>query len=62
MPIFRSLDLERMLIYQAFFLWKSAILHLIMLPFDVQASEKILHVIYYITKKEPKSEALLCKI
>ena len=43
MPIFRSLDLERMLIYQEFFFWKSAILHSIKLPFDVQATEKILH-------------------
>ena len=40
MPIFRSLDLERMLIYQENFLWKSAILHSIKLPFDVQAAEK----------------------
>ena len=46
MPIFWSLDLERMLIYQDFFLWKSAILYSIKLPFDVQAAEKILHVIY----------------
>ena len=46
MPIFRSLDLERMLIYQEIFLWKSAILHSIKLPFDVQAAEKTLHVIY----------------
>ena len=45
MPIFRSLDLERMLIYQEIFLWKSAILHSIKLPFDAQAAEKILHVI-----------------
>ena len=42
MPIFRSLDLEWM--YQEIFLWKSAILHSIKLPFDVQAAEKILHV------------------
>ena len=43
MPIFRSLDLERMLIYQIlFFLWKSAIFHSINLPFDEQAAEKIL--------------------
>ena len=46
MPFFPSLDLERMLIYQEIFLWKSAILHSIKLPFDVQAAEKILHVIY----------------
>ena len=39
MPIFRSLDLEKKI------LWKSAILHSIKLPFDVQAAEKILHVI-----------------
>ena len=47
MPIFRLLDLEWMLIYQANFFWKSAILQSIKLPFDVQAAEKILHVIYY---------------
>ena len=45
MPIFQSLDLERMLIYQEMFLWKSATLHSIKLPFDVQAAETILHVI-----------------
>ena len=45
MPIFRLLDLEQMLIYQEIFLWKSAILHSIKLPFDVQAAEKILDVI-----------------
>ena len=45
MPIFQSLDLERMLIYQENFLWKSAILHSIKLPFYVQAAEKILNVI-----------------
>ena len=45
MPIFRSLDLERMLIYQKKILWTSAILHSIKLPFDVQAAEKILNVI-----------------
>ena len=45
MPIFRSLDLEQMLLYQEFFFWKSAILHSIKLPFDVQSAEKILHVI-----------------
>ena len=30
-----------------FVLWKSAIFHSIKLPFDVQAAEKILHVIYW---------------
>ena len=45
MPIFRSLNLERMLVYQEIFLWKRAILHSIKLQFDVQAVEKILHVI-----------------
>ena len=45
MPIFRSLDLEQMLIYQNFILWESAILHSIKLLFDVQAAEKILHAI-----------------
>ena len=43
MSIFRSLDLERMLIYQKFCFMK------IKLPFDVQDSEKILHVIYWIS-------------
>ena len=46
MPIFGSLDLEHMLIYQKKCLWKGAILPSIKLPFDVQAAEKILHVIY----------------
>ena len=46
MPIFWSLDLEQMLIYQDFFFMGNAILHSIKLPFDVQAAEKILHVIY----------------
>ena len=41
-------DLEWVLIYQLFFLWKSAIFDSIKLPFDVQAAEKILHVIYYL--------------
>ena len=49
MPIFRSLDLERMLIYQEIFLWKSAILHSIKLPFDVQAAEK--NLTYYLVLK-----------
>ena len=54
MPIFRSLDLERMLIYQEFFLWKSAILHSIKLPFDVQAAEKNLtcYLVYKMDAKE----------
>ena len=42
MPIFRSLDLERMLIYQEFFFMEKCYSS----PFDVQAAEKILHVIY----------------
>ena len=46
MPIFWSLDLERMLIYQEIFFGKSAILHSIKLPFGVQAAEKTLHIIY----------------
>ena len=44
---FRSLDLERVLIYQNFFLWKSAIFHSIKLPFDAKADEIFLNVIYY---------------
>ena len=46
MPIFRSLDLERMLIYQK--LWKSAIYHSIKLPFDAEVAKKFLNVIYCI--------------
>ena len=45
---FRSLDLERVLIYQKNFLWKSAIFHSIKLPFDAEVAEKILNVIYYL--------------
>ena len=40
---FRSLDLERVLIYQNFFLWKSAIFHSIKLPFDAEVAEKFLN-------------------
>ena len=46
MLIFWLLDLERMLIWQKKNLWKSAIFHSINLPFDEQAAEKILNVIY----------------
>ena len=49
MPIFRSLDLERMLIYQESFLWKSAILHSIKPPFDAEVAEKFLNGIYYLS-------------
>ena len=45
MPIFWSLDLERMLIYQKIFFWKSAIYHSIKLPFDAEVAEKFLNVI-----------------
>ena len=41
MPIFWSLDLEQMLIYQN--LWKSAIYHSIKLPFDAEGDEKFLN-------------------
>ena len=44
--IFRSLNLERTLIYQNFFLWKSVFFHPIKLPFDAKAAEKFLKVIY----------------
>ena len=44
--IFWSLDLERMLIWQNYFLWKSAIFHSIKLPFDAEVDEKFLNVIY----------------
>ena len=34
---------------QACFLWKSAIFHPLKLPFDAEAAEKFLKVIYYIS-------------
>ena len=43
--IFRTLDLERMLIWQFFYLWKSAIFH----SFDAEVDEKFLYVIYYLS-------------
>ena len=42
--IYRSLDLEQMLIWQKE-LWKSAIFHSIKLPFDAEVDEKLLNVI-----------------
>ena len=36
------MNLERTLIYQIFFLWKSAIFHPIKLPFDAEDAEKII--------------------
>ena len=44
--IFRSLDLERKLIYQKNLLWKSAIFHSSKLPFDAEVAEKVLNVIW----------------
>ena len=44
MPIFQSLDLEGMFIYQKNFLWKSAIYHSIKLPFDAELAKKLLNV------------------
>ena len=46
MSIFGLLDLERMLIYQKIFLWKSVIYHSIKLPFDAEVAEEFLNVIY----------------
>ena len=43
--IFRSLDLERKLIYQKKFQWKSAIFHSSKLPFDAEVAEKFLNFI-----------------
>ena len=54
MPIFRSLDLERRLIWQKSFLWKSAIFHSIKLPFDAEVDEKFLNVIYCLCSKVTK--------
>ena len=45
--IFRTFNLEQTLIYPIFFFWKSAIFHPIKLPFDAEAAEKFLKVIYY---------------
>ena len=39
------MNLERMLIYQKIFLWKSAIFHPIKPPFDAEAAEKFLKFI-----------------
>ena len=58
---FRSLDLERVLIYQKFFFWKSAIFHSIKLPFDADVAEKILNIIYYWEMKKRNISAFdLC--
>ena len=43
MTIFWSLILEHMLIYQIFFLWKSAFYHSIKLPFHAEVAEKFLN-------------------
>ena len=43
--IFQSLDLEQMLIWQIYFLWKSATFHSIKLPFKTEAAENFLKVI-----------------
>ena len=43
---FRSLDLERTLIYQKTFKMNSAIYNSIKLPFDVEVAEKFLNGIY----------------
>ena len=48
MPIFQSPPAKRTLICQKIFLWKSAIFHTIKLPFDAEAAERILKVIYYL--------------
>ena len=40
LAIFRSLDLERVMISQNIFLWKSAIVHSIKLPFDAEVAKK----------------------
>ena len=45
MPIFESLDLERIFIYQKICLWKSAIYHSIKLPFNAEVATKFLNVI-----------------
>ena len=42
-----DIDLERMLIWQNFFL-KKCIFHSIKLPFDAEVDEKFLNVIYYL--------------
>ena len=45
MPIFRSLDLEWMLIYQKIVQWKIAIYLSIKLPFDAKVATKFLNII-----------------
>ena len=41
--IFWLRDLEQILVWQKFFLWKSAIFHSIKLPFDAEVAEKFLN-------------------
>ena len=54
MPIFRSLDLEQMLIYQKICFMKKCYFSLNKLPFDVQATEKNLtcYLIFIVYKVE----------
>ena len=54
MLIFRSLDLEGMLIWQFFF----SFYHTIKLPFDVQVDKMVLNVIYYVCIQWPKGPKL----
>ena len=46
MPFFQSPTAKHTLIYQIFFLWRSAIYHSIMLPFDAEVAEKFLIGMY----------------
>ena len=59
MLIFRSLDLEWMLICQKHFLWKSAIYHSVKLPFVAEVAEKNLkyYLFFIITTLVENSEA-----
>ena len=45
---FRLLNVERTLTYQKPFLWKSAIYHTIIFPFDAEVAEKFLNGMYVI--------------
>ena len=42
------MNIEQTLIYQKIFVWKSAIFQPIKLPFDAEAAERILKVIYWV--------------
>ena len=59
MPIFQLLDLELMLIYQNFCLWKSAIYHSIKLPFFEEVAKK--YRVFFQTDTSKLTRSQNCK-